>query len=55
MNGADEGLTRTRWPHARDGEERRSARRIAMRARRRQENDLGCVTPSRNDGGAGQT
>jgi hypothetical protein len=51
MNGADEGLARTRWPRPRDGEERRSARRIAMRARRRQANDLGCVQPSRNDGG----
>jgi hypothetical protein len=37
----NESLARVRWPRSRDAANRRSARRIAMQARREQERELG--------------
>jgi hypothetical protein len=37
----NESLARVRWPRQRDAANRRSARRIAMQARREQERELG--------------
>ena len=45
MNPTDEGMARIRWPRHRNGDESRSARRIAMRARRRQAHEMGCGQP----------
>jgi hypothetical protein len=45
MNPSDENVARVRWPRHRDGAERRSARRIAMQARRRQAREMGCLPP----------
>jgi hypothetical protein len=45
MNRIDEALARVRWPHRRDGADHRSARRIAMQARRRQERELRYLPP----------
>jgi hypothetical protein len=43
----DESLARVRWPRHRDAANRRSARRIAMQARREQARELG--RPERDD------
>jgi hypothetical protein len=37
----DESLARVRWPRYRDAANRRSARRIAMQARREQAREMG--------------
>ena len=37
----DESLARVRWPRHRDSANRRSARRIAMQAKRQQARELG--------------
>jgi hypothetical protein len=46
MNGFDETMARVRWQRHRRGDDGRSARRIAMQARRRQARELGCEPPS---------